>query len=237
MKKLLVVSSVATAAFLATGAASHNAHAAEVSQSQQQLAETALNNPSELNQHPVQAGAYNIDFVYNGNEFHFESDGQHFSWNYTAAGSNASAQPTQATTTQAAPAQQAAPVAQQTQTYSTTTQTTQTTTSYSAPVQQQSYSAPARSYSTASVSTGGSTKAQFLAAGGTEGMWNTIVMPESGGNPNAVSPNGYMGLGQTKEGWGTGSVSAQTKGMINYANSRYGSLSNATAFRASHGWW
>ncbi|RZI00078.1 transglycosylase, partial [Staphylococcus condimenti] len=109
MKKLLVVSSVATAAFLATGAASHNAHAAEVSQSEQQLAETALNNPSELNQHPVQAGAYNIDFVYNGNEFHFESDGSNWSWSYNAtSASNSSVQPTQATTTQAAPAQQAA---------------------------------------------------------------------------------------------------------------------------------
>ena len=38
------------------------------------------------------------------------------------------------------------------------------------------------------------------------------------------------------ESWGTGSVASQTKGMINYANSRYGSLSNAIDFRASHGW-
>ncbi|MEL0539156.1 transglycosylase [Staphylococcus debuckii] len=233
MKKLLVVSSVATAAFLATGAASHNAHAAEVSQSEQQLAETAQNNPQQLNQAPVQAGAYNIDFVYNGNEYHFESDGSNFSWSYTGSNGGAT-QPTQETTTQAAPTQQSAPVAQQTQSYQT--QATTSYSSYSAPAQQ-SYSAPARSYNTSAVSTGGSTKAQFLAAGGTEAMWNTIVMPESGGNPNAVSPNGYMGLGQTKEGWGTGSVAAQTKGMINYANSRYGSLANATAFRSEHGWW
>ena len=54
--------------------------------------------------------------------------------------------------------------------------------------------------------------------------WNAIVMPESGGNPNAVNPAGYRGLGQTMESWGTGSVASQTKGMINYANSRYGSL-------------
>lgn len=62
-------------------------------------------------------------------------------------------------------------------------------------------------------------------------------MPESGGNPNAVSPNGYQGLGQTKEGWGTGSVASQTAGMVNYATSRYGSVQNATAFRQAHGWW
>lgn len=84
---------------------------------------------------------------------------------------------------------------------------------------------------------GGSTKAQFLAAGGTEALWSSVVMPESGGNANAVSPNGYRGLGQTKEGWGTGSVASQTQGMVNYANSRYGSIQNATAFRAANGWW
>lgn len=62
-------------------------------------------------------------------------------------------------------------------------------------------------------------------------------MPESGGNPNAVNPAGYRGLGQTKESWGTGSVASQTKGMINYANSRYGSLDAAIAFHDNHGWW
>ena len=33
----------------------------------------------------------------------------------------------------------------------------------------------------------GSVHDQFIAAGGTEAMWNAIVMPESGGNPNAVN--------------------------------------------------
>ncbi|SUP52351.1 Probable transglycosylase isaA precursor [Weissella viridescens] len=83
----------------------------------------------------------------------------------------------------------------------------------------------------------GSTYAQFIANGGTDAMWNTIVRPESGGNPSAVSPNGYRGLGQTKEGWGTGSVAQQTKGMVNYATSRYGSVSNAISFRQANGWW
>lgn len=115
------------------------------------------------------------------------------------------------------------------------------TQSYKAPAQptynkvqtsQTSYKAPAQS-----ASTGGSTKAQFLAAGGTEAMWNTIVLPESSGNPNAVSPNGYQGLGQTKESWGTGSVATQTKGMLNYAKQRYGSVDAAIAFRAQNNWW
>lgn len=77
---------------------------------------------------------------------------------------------------------------------------------------------------------------QFINAGGTEAMWNTIVIPESGGNPNATNGQ-YSGLGQTNQSWGTGSVAQQTQGMIDYANSRYGSISNAIAFRASNGWW
>ena len=83
----------------------------------------------------------------------------------------------------------------------------------------------------------GSVYDQFIAAGGTDAMWKYIVMPESGGNPNAVSPNGYRGLGQTKQSWGTGTVAQQTTGMINYAVTRYGSIDNAIKFRQANGWW
>ncbi|MDT0744532.1 LysM peptidoglycan-binding domain-containing protein [Mammaliicoccus sciuri] len=163
-----------------------------------------------------------------------------------------SAEPAKAPVAQQAPVQQtqeqvAAPAQQQSyqapvQSYKAPAQQT-----YKAPAQQtykapaqQSYQAPAqkvRTTQTSTASTGGSTKAQFLAAGGSEAMWNAIVLPESSGNPNAVSPNGYQGLGQTKESWGTGSVSTQTKGMLNYAKSRYGSESAAIAFRQANGWW
>lgn len=77
---------------------------------------------------------------------------------------------------------------------------------------------------------------QFINAGGTEDMWSAIVMPESGGNPSATNGQ-YSGLGQTNQSWGTGTVAQQTQGMIDYANSRYGSISNAIAFRSSNGWW
>ncbi|MEB7465073.1 LysM peptidoglycan-binding domain-containing protein [Mammaliicoccus sciuri] len=163
-----------------------------------------------------------------------------------------SAEPAKAPVAQQAPVQQtqeqvAAPAQQQSyqapvQSYKAPAQQ-----SYQAPAQQtykapaqQSYQAPAqkvRTTQTSTASTGGSTKAQFLAAGGSEAMWNAIVLPESSGNPNAVSPNGYQGLGQTKESWGTGSVATQTKGMLNYAKSRYGSESAAIAFRQANGWW
>lgn len=89
---------------------------------------------------------------------------------------------------------------------------------------------------TTNSSLAGSVHDQFIAAGGNEAMWNAIVIPESGGNPNA-SNGQYSGLGQTNQSWGTGSVAEQTQGMINYANSRYGSVSNAINFRMSHNFW
>lgn len=93
------------------------------------------------------------------------------------------------------------------------------------------------STTSSATTTSGSVYEQFIAAGGTDAMWTAIVMPESGGNPDAVSASGYRGLGQTKEAWGTGSVVTQTAGMINYAVSRYGSIENAISFRQANGWW
>lgn len=83
----------------------------------------------------------------------------------------------------------------------------------------------------------GSVYDEFIANGGTPALWQNVVMPESGGNPNAVSPNGYHGLGQTMQYWGYGSVSTQTQGMVEYAVNRYGSVENAIAFRLSNNWW
>lgn len=109
MKKLLVASS-ATAALFAVGVGAE-AHASEQGNADQaQLAETALNNPEQLNESPVQEGAYNINFEYNGLDFNFESDGQYWSWSYGQAGGNA---PAAQTTTQQAPAAQQAPVVEQ----------------------------------------------------------------------------------------------------------------------------
>ena len=125
---------------------------------------------------------------------------------------------------QAAQAQQQASAAQAQQQAASVQQTAQTQQASNAATKQ-------------AASTGGSTYSQFIAAGGTDALWNTVVQPESGGNPNAVSPNGYHGLGQTKESWGYGSVASQTAGMLNYATSRYGSVGGAVAFRQAHGCW
>ena len=131
----------------------------------------------------------------------------------------------QTTTLAAAPTQT---VAQATTTPIQTTYTTPVTTTQAEPVKVQPSVANTN---------GGSTKSQFLANGGTEALWNSVVMPESGGNPNAVSSNGYRGLGQTKQSWGSGSVADQTHGLVDYATSRYGSVSNAVQFRQANGWW
>lgn len=89
---------------------------------------------------------------------------------------------------------------------------------------------------TTTVSASGSTYEQFIQAGGTDAMWNSIVLPESSGNPSA-SNGRYHGLGQTDQAWGYGDVATQTQGLINYMTSRYGNEANALAFRNANGYW
>lgn len=252
MKKTILASSLAVALGVtgyAATADNNQAHASEENIDKAHLAELAQSNAAELNEKPLHAGAYNYDFVLGGYEYTFTSDGQSWSWEYDVAGAQTASSNVSTNTTQDVSAQAttnsneksasevstqqqssnvdvkpvAAPKASTT-TKVETTQTSTTTKTYEAA-------------KTSAAATGGSVKAQFLAAGGTEAMWNTIVLPESSGNPNAVNPAGYSGLGQTKESWGTGSVSTQTKGMLNYAKERYGSIDAALAFRSSHGWW
>lgn len=70
-----------------------------------------------------------------------------------------------------------------------------------------------------------------------ESMWTNIVMPESGGNPNAVNPAGYEGLYQASSsyGWGRGSVESQTVAGIKYMKERYSSVEGAISYRQGHG--
>lgn len=84
----------------------------------------------------------------------------------------------------------------------------------------------------------GSVYDQFIQAGGTPDMWKYIVMPESSGNPNAVNGR-YSGLFQTDKGNGTRghSVAQQTQWAIQYANERYGGVTNAIHFRQTHNFW
>lgn len=204
------------------------------------LAQQAKNNDAVINEQPIQEGTYDYNFTRDNVNYHFYSDGTHFGYEWKDLNL---VNPTQdhLTPNPLSPSekidkqQQLFDTNKEYENYKQEKQNEQyvlkrfNENKQSSNVQPKTVSAP--------VETGGSVKAQFLANGGTESAWNTIVMPESGGNPNAVSPTGYRGLGQTMESWGTGSVAQQTKGMINYANNRYGSLENAIAFRQANNWW
>ena len=238
MKKTIFATLALGTAITFGGITTNEASADEIDYNK--LAEQAKSNSVEVNTKPIQEGNYDFSFSDGEFTYHFYNYNGNFGYEYHSGSTQVDntvsrlageeqtpeqkvdqqqaqfntqnkqdAQPKQETTTQEAPKAVEAPKQE------TTT-----------PVQKE----------TKSVS-GGSVKAQFLQAGGTEAMWNSIVMPESTGNPNAVNPAGYRGLGQTKESWGTGSVAEQTKGMIKYANERYGSVENAISARQSKGWW
>lgn len=146
-----------------------------------------------------------------------------------ATHASTTAQATQVTT----PARTTASTATQANTTAQTTTPARATTSTAS---SSSVATPVAQSSSTTATTGGSTYSQFMAAGGTSSLWSNVVVPESGGNPGA-SNGQYHGLGQTAESWGQGSVANQTKGMLNYAVSRYGSVQGAVSFRAQHGWW
>ena len=81
-------------------------------------------------------------------------------------------------------------------------------------------------------------------AQGDYGYVNYIFTNESGWNPAARNPVGYVGLGQTREANLSSSCSnwqsdpiCQIRFFNGYAVSRYGSWSGAYDFKASHGWW
>ena len=89
MKKTILASSLAVALGVTGYAATadHNqAHASEENIDQAHLADLAQNDPEQLNEKPLHAGAYNYDFVLGGYEYTFTSDGQSWSWEYHAVG-------------------------------------------------------------------------------------------------------------------------------------------------------
>ncbi|MFC3419336.1 hypothetical protein ACFOLA_07620 [Salinicoccus hispanicus] len=241
MKKTILTTTLALGLGITGITSGQTADASEINK--QELAEMALANSSELNNAPIHEGVYDYDFTLNGVNYSFESNGTSYTWSYN--GHN-DVQPQQEVQVQE-------PVEQEVQVQESVQQPVQQ--EVQEPVQQEvQVQEPEPEYNVQEVSNtqaqpetaqaaapqqsnNGSTKEQFLAAGGTQAMWTNIVMPESSGNPNAVNPLGYQGLGQTKEAWGTGSVETQTKGMINYAQERYGSVEAAMEFRAQNNWW
>ncbi|HCW8859284.1 TPA: lytic transglycosylase SceD [Staphylococcus aureus] len=88
MKKTLLASSLAVGLGIVAGNAGHEAQASEADLNKASLAQMAHSNDQTLNQKPIEAGAYNYTFDYEGFTYHFESDGTHFAWNYHATGAN-----------------------------------------------------------------------------------------------------------------------------------------------------
>src|SRR5699024_2566662 len=233
MKKTIFATLALGTAITFGGIATNEASADEIDYNK--LAEQAKSNSVEVNTKPIQEGNYDFSFSDGEFTYHFYNYNGNFGYEYHSGS-------TQVDNTVSRLAGEV-----QTPEQKVDQQQAQFDTNHVANIKQpkqveankkeakQEAVTPVQK-ETSSVSEG-SVKAQFLQAGGTEAMWNNIVMPESTGNPNAVNPAGYRGLGQTKESWGTGSVAEQTKGMINYAKERYGSVDNAIAKRQSQGWW
>lgn len=174
MKKTLLASSLAVA-IGATGVAAHttDAHASEATQSsidQAQLAQKALNNDQSLNESPIQAGAYDYNFTYEGTNFHFWSDGTQFGWSYNGFGGQTASEQTSV----AQPAQ-IQDVASQASTQSESSTVASTT-------QQASSEAPAATEApkTTQTSTSGS---------GVNSHLQLIKQRESGGDYSAVNPS------------------------------------------------
>ena len=82
MKKTIIASSLAVGLGVVAGNAGHDAHASEANINEAELAQKAQSNDQSLNESPIQEGAYNYTFDYNGFTYHFESDGVNFSWSY-----------------------------------------------------------------------------------------------------------------------------------------------------------
>ncbi|MDK9866823.1 transglycosylase family protein [Staphylococcus sp. IPLA37010] len=104
MKKTVIASTLALG--LGVTGAVNSADASEQGVDKAELAQLAQSNSEQLNEAPVQEGAYDIDFNYNGTDYSFESDGTNFSWSFGGGSTEAPAQ-------QEAPAEQAAEPAQQ----------------------------------------------------------------------------------------------------------------------------
>ena len=63
-----------------------HADASEAQVNKAELAQLAQSNDQSLNDSPIQEGAYNVTFDYEGFTYHFESDGTNWSWNYAQSG-------------------------------------------------------------------------------------------------------------------------------------------------------
>lgn len=184
MKKTIIASSLAVGLGVIAGNAGHDAHASEATNvDKAELAQKAQSNDQSLNESPIQKGAYNVNFDYNGFNYHFESNGTHWSWNYAQNGqatpqqdvsnqTSADQVSSQQQTSQAQPEQTSAPQTEQTQ-----QPQAKATTSYSAPTNNTASSQA----STNQASSGSSVNLNS--------HLKQIAQRESGGDIHAINPS------------------------------------------------
>ena len=186
MKKTLIASSLAVGLGVVAGNAGHDAHASEATNvDKAELAQKAQSNDQSLNESPIQEGAYNVTFDYNGFTYHFESDGNNWSWNYAQTGQatpqqdvseQASASNNQTSAEQVS-AQQQSNQAQPEQTAAPQTEQTQQPQAKATT----SYSAPSNNTSSSKASSGSSVNVNS--------HLQQIAQRESGGDIHAINPS------------------------------------------------
>ena len=187
MKKTIIASSLAVGLGVVAGNAGHDAHASEATNvDKAELAQKAQSNDQSLNESPIQKGAYNVNFDYNGFNYHFESNGTHWSWNYAQ---NGQATPQQDVSNQTSAAQvssqQQTSQAQQAQPEQTSAPQTEQT--------QQPQAKATTSYSAPTNNTASSQASSNQASSGSSVNVNShlqqIAQRESGGDTHAVNPS------------------------------------------------
>ena len=187
MKKTIIASSLAVGLGVVAGNAGHDAHASEATNvDKAELAQKAQSNDQSLNESPIQKGAYNVNFDYNGLNYHFESNGTHWSWNYAQ---NGQATPQQDVSNQTSAdqvsSQQQTSQAQQAQPEQTSAPQTEQT--------QQPQAKATTSYSAPTNNTASSQASSNQASSGSSVNLNShlkqIAQRESGGDIHAINPS------------------------------------------------
>lgn len=186
MKKTILTTALALG-LTATGVSTSNltANAAEQNTiNQADLANLALNHAQVLNDAPIQQGAYDYSFVYNGYQFDFESDGAYWTWEYKATNAANTAAPVSAAVQTAVKAPVAAPAAPAQTAVATTNNTT-------------TYKAPAAVQTTAVKTATKTATTQTSAVSNNSGLnWAALAQCEAGGNASINTGNGFYGLYQ-----------------------------------------
>ncbi|OEK67996.1 transglycosylase [Staphylococcus equorum] len=170
MKKTVIASTLALG--LGVTGAVNSADASEQGVDKAELAQLAQSNSEQLNEAPVQEGAYDIDFNYNGTDYSFESDGTNFSWSFGGGSTEAPAQQEAPAEQAAEPAQQEAPAEQAAEPAQQEAPKTETT-------QQPQQESASKESSEASSGSSVNVNSHLQA----------IAQRESGGDLNAVNPS------------------------------------------------